>query len=118
MPVDSIEACIRNAFKDYTHSEKRYPNCSTPWNEDILRLGNSTNQDLKSCDQTEKKTQFYYDFKFFKHVIAAENKNGKCKGILCNYSTFHRFTNFCAFRAKYNFNTTRPFFRILYHQFI
>ena len=77
MLIRSIQACIQNAFKDHIHQEKGYPNCSTPWNEDILKLENDTNRDLKSCDRKEKETQFYLDINFFKQV--AENSNIKCK---------------------------------------
>ena len=61
MLIRSIQACIQNALKDHSHQEKGYPNCSTPWNEDILKLENDTNRDLKSCDCKEKETQFYLD---------------------------------------------------------
>ena len=37
MLVNSIQACIQNVFKDYIDQEKGYPNCSTPWNEDMLK---------------------------------------------------------------------------------
>ena len=79
LPINSIQACIQKAFKDYIHQEEGYPNCSTPWNEDILKLENDANQDLKSCDRREKETQFYLDINFFKQV--AENRNKKCQGI-------------------------------------
>ena len=38
MLINSIQACIKKAFTDYSDQEKGYPNCSTPWNEDILKL--------------------------------------------------------------------------------
>ena len=97
MLINSIQACIQNAFKDYIDQEKGYPNCSTPWNEDMLKLENDTNQDPKSCDRKEKETQFYYDTTFLKQV--AENKIKKCQGILCNYYIFYNLTNNYTFRT-------------------
>ena len=88
MLINSIQACIQNAFKDKIHQEKGYPNCSTPWNEDILKFENDTIQDLKSCDRKEKETQFSHDINFFKQELGAENKNKKCQGVLCNYCIF------------------------------
>ena len=93
MLFNSIQACIKNAFKDYSDQEKGYPNCSTPWNDDILDLENDTKADLKSCDHKEKKTQFYYDINFFKQVAGAENSNNRCQGIFCNYCIFDDLSN-------------------------
>ena len=92
MLINSIQACIKKAFKDYSDQEKGYPNCSTPWNEDILKLEKDTKPDLKSCDCKEKETQFYYDIDFFKQVAGGENKNERCQGMFCNYCIVDNLT--------------------------
>ena len=75
-----FEDCLRRAFKKYKYDNtKNYPNCTTPWHQELLGIRNYTEKDFEACNEKQKQKQVELDTIFMKDASTSQ-VNG-CQGI-------------------------------------
>ena len=62
--------CLRRAFRRRVSNNKNYPNCATPWHQDMMGFKNYSKDTFNSCNQSEMEQQIQLDTVFIKHAAA------------------------------------------------
>ena len=75
-----FEECLRRAFREYTYDNRhKYPNCTTPWHQDLLGMRNYTEKDFAACNEKQKQKLVQLDTIFMKNASTSQIQG--CQGI-------------------------------------
>ena len=59
--------CLRQQFVSYKNKDKEYPNCTTPWHQELLGLKNYSGS-LSPCNRDQNQKLVNKDIKFVKNA--------------------------------------------------
>ena len=75
-----FEECLRRAFRRYKYDNRqKYPNCTTPWHQELLGDRKYTENDFEACNEKQKQKQVELDTVFMKDATTSRIK--ECRGI-------------------------------------